>query len=124
MIAGFGGCCVEHPVSRATIINVAQIVCDDLKLPLATVVSSKGFFFIVISLVAREFEIPREPDVFATRRTARDAGRRGEVNSGQLSLGRAPLGRHACPKRKRHARLSYRVRCKSDDRTHRVGPTS
>ena len=46
IVAGFGGCCVEHPVNRVATIKVAQIVRDDLKLPLATMASSKGFFFI------------------------------------------------------------------------------
>jgi hypothetical protein len=46
MVAGFGGCCVEHAVTRVATIKVAQIACDDLKIPLATVASSKGFFFI------------------------------------------------------------------------------
>jgi hypothetical protein len=46
MVDGFGSCCVEHPVSRVATIKVAQIVCDDLKIPLATAASSKGFFFI------------------------------------------------------------------------------
>ena len=46
IVVGFGGCCVEHPVNRMANIKVAQIVRDDLTLPLATMASSKGLFFI------------------------------------------------------------------------------